>query len=107
MQKDYNSHAICISMAKKNLQIRLDENLKRKAEKIFRKIGIDTPTAIRIFFAKVTDTGGIPFFLQSADDGYTPQQILALDRLAARTKKGKNVSAAFSSVDELLTDLRA
>ncbi len=93
-------------MAKKNLQIRIDDKLKRKAEGIFSKIGIDSPTAIRIFFTKVADVGGIPFFLQSQDDTYTPKQIAAMDQLAAQAKKGKNVSATFSSVDELLTNLR-
>lgn len=91
---------------KKNLQVRLDEKLKRKAEGIFRKIGIDSPTAIRIFFMKVADVGGIPFLLQSQDDTYTPKQIAAMDRMAAQAKRGKSVSAAFSSADELIADLR-
>ncbi len=92
-------------MAKKNLQIRLDEKLKRRAEDIFRKIGIDTPTAVRIFFTKVADVGGIPFFLQSHDDTYTPKQIAAMDHLAREARQGKNLSPAFSSMDEALTYL--
>lgn len=94
-------------MARKNLQIRLDEKLKRRAEEIFKRIGIDTPTAVRIFFTKVTDVGGIPFFLQSPDDGYTPRQIAAMDRLAAKAKKRKDVSAAFATAEDLLADLRS
>lgn len=94
-------------MAQKNIQIRLDEKLKRKAEGIFKKIGIDTPTAVRIFFTKVADVGGIPFFLQSPDPVYTQKQITAMDRVATQAKKGKNVSKGFSSMDELLFDLRA
>lgn len=94
-------------MAKKNLQIRLDAKLKRKAEGIFKRIGIDTPTAVRIFFTKVTDVGGIPFFLQSPGDTYAPAQIAAMDLVASQAKRGKNISASFSSVDELLADLKS
>src|SRR4051812_12348157 len=91
-----------ISMPQRNLQVRLDEKLQRRAEKVFKKIGIDTPTAIRVFFTKVADSGGIPFLLQSDDDGYTPKQIAALDLLAAEVRKEKKLSPAFSSMDEAL-----
>ncbi|MDO8649597.1 MAG: type II toxin-antitoxin system RelB/DinJ family antitoxin [Candidatus Peregrinibacteria bacterium] len=89
-------------MAQRNLQVRLDENLRRRAEKVFKKIGIDTPTAIRVFFTKVADVGGIPFLLQSDEDHFTPKQIATLDRMAEKARKGKNLSPAFSSVDEAL-----
>lgn len=60
-------HVFCIfptlTMAQKNIQVRLDEKLKREVEEIFAKIGIDTPTAIRMFFLKVVEVGGIPFSL--------------------------------------------
>ncbi len=93
-------------MAQKNLQVRLDTGLHQRAEKVFRKIGMDTPTAIRVFFAKVADVGGIPFLLESSDDVYTPQQLRKIDRLAAQSKSGKGVSASFSSIDDLMKDLR-
>src|SRR3989338_4400633 len=90
------------TMPQKNLQVRLDEKLQQRAEKGFKKIGIDTPTAIRVFFTKVADIGGIPFLLQSDEDRYTPEQIAAMDHLAAKAKRGKNLSPAFSSMDEAL-----
>ena len=93
-------------MPQKNLQVRIDAHLRQRAEKVFKKIGIDTPTAIRVFFAKVADIGGIPFLLQSSEDAYTPQQLRQIDRLAAQVKRGKGVSEPFSSVDDLLRDIR-
>lgn len=89
-------------MPKKNLQVRLDDRLKKKAENIFEKLGIDTPTAIRIFFMKVVDVGGIPFSLRMADDTYSPEQIAAVDRLVVEAEKGKGLSPKFSSVEEAL-----
>ncbi|NOS66831.1 MAG: type II toxin-antitoxin system RelB/DinJ family antitoxin [Candidatus Peribacteraceae bacterium] len=94
-------------MVSKNLQVRLDDRLKKRAENVFKKIGIDAPTAIRIFFIKVADMGGIPFLLQSPDGEYTPKQITAIDAAAAKAKRGKGLSRAFSSVEELLDDLHS
>ncbi len=93
-------------MPQKNLQVRLDDKLYRRALKVLTKIGMDTPTAIRVFFTKVADVGGIPFLLQSEDDVYTPLQLRKIDQLAAQAKRSKGRSKAFSSVDDLLNDLR-
>jgi addiction module RelB/DinJ family antitoxin len=48
-------------MATALVQARMDSELKEKAEKYFHAFGMDTATAIRIFFAKVAETGSIPF----------------------------------------------
>lgn len=93
-------------MAQKNLQVRIDEKLRRRAEKVFAKIGMDTPTAIRVFFAKVADIGGIPFFLGNIEDAYTPGQLRMIDKAATQAKRGKGVSAGFSTADDLIEDLR-
>lgn len=94
-------------MAQKNLQVRLDDKLKKKAESIFEKIGMDTPTAIRVFLAKVVDVGGIPFSLMPSEDHYSPAQLARIDALAAEARKGKNLSPAFSSIDEFLKELKS
>jgi addiction module RelB/DinJ family antitoxin len=43
------------------VQARIDNAVKEKAEKYFQAWGIDTATAIRIYFAKVAELGYIPF----------------------------------------------
>ena len=43
------------------LQIRIDEDLKRTAEKIFEEIGLDLSTAIRMFLRKSCVEKGLPF----------------------------------------------
>lgn len=100
---DYTRYA----MAQKNLQVRLDAKLKQKAEKVFQKIGIDTPTAIRIFFAKVVEFGGIPFILQShkgdrirTENGFSvdEEELLLRDAQAARAGRGVK---RYKNVDDL------
>jgi len=43
------------------LQVRIDPSLKQQAEKLFREIGIDTASAVRMFFKQAIVFGGIPF----------------------------------------------
>jgi addiction module RelB/DinJ family antitoxin len=53
------------------VQARIEPAIKEKAEKYFHSFGMDTATAIRIFFAKVAETGRIPFTIGlEAEDVY-------------------------------------
>ena len=49
------------------IQFRLDTNLKDAAQKICNEIGIDMPTALRMFCKKMVAVGGIPFSLISME----------------------------------------
>ncbi len=43
------------------IQVRVDETLKREVTEIFNAIGIDMPTAIRMFLKRSKMVRGIPF----------------------------------------------
>ena len=43
------------------LQLRVDKDLKEEAENILEKVGVEMPTAIRMFLKRVVLEGGIPF----------------------------------------------
>ncbi len=49
----------------KTLQVRVDENLRTKAEIVLREVGLDMPSAVRLFLTKVVQTQGIPFELMA------------------------------------------
>ncbi|GHV63879.1 hypothetical protein FACS1894199_00830 [Bacteroidia bacterium] len=62
-------------MATALVQARIDPIIKEKAEAYFHSFGMDCATAIRIFFAKVSETGRIPFTIgvddtEDAEDAY-------------------------------------
>ena len=50
----------------KTLQVRVDEDLRAEADDVLREIGLDVPSAVRIFLTKVVHTRGIPFDLTAA-----------------------------------------
>ena len=43
------------------IQVRIDEETKRKADSLFADLGFDTPTAIRIFLNQSIRREGMPF----------------------------------------------
>jgi addiction module RelB/DinJ family antitoxin len=45
------------------LQIRVDTKLKQDAENLFADLGLDTPTAVRLFLKQALAQNGIPFAL--------------------------------------------
>jgi len=89
-------------MANKPIQARIDEKLKRRVEKIFENLGLDTATAIRVFFKKVDLTGGLPFDIR--DDGYyhyTPAQLKGIEKAYKESLDPKNVSRPYQMPEEL------
>ena len=48
-------------MAKKSLNLYIDEELKKEAAELFKSMYFDLSTAVSIFFRKAIDVGGFPF----------------------------------------------
>lgn len=48
-------------MSQALLQVRVDRGLKEQTAAIYDAIGIDLPTAIRMFFKRTVMVGGLPF----------------------------------------------
>lgn len=111
MQNEYTIHAIyicfaCNPMAKKPIQVWIDETLKEQVERIFRRYGLDTASAVRTFFMKVNLTGGIPYNLR--DDGYdhyTPEQMAEIERVYRESYDPKNVFGPFDSAEDMFTHI--
>lgn len=43
------------------LQVRIDDDLKKRSDSLFAGLGLDTPTAIRIFLTMALEHEGFPF----------------------------------------------
>lgn len=62
-----------------NVNIRIDEELKKQAEQLFSELGMNMTTAFNVFIRQSIRTGGIPFEITTRkDDFYNDynQQIL-------------------------------
>lgn len=83
-------------MATTNLNIRIDEDLKRNAEILFSDLGLNMSSAITIFLKSAVDYRGIPFEIRktsrtvSVDD----EEILAVSKeLINKNKQAYEVLA--------------
>ena len=56
-----------------NVNIRVDEELKKQTEILLSDMGLNMSTAVNIFLRQVLRTGGIPFEITTRiDDFYNP-----------------------------------
>lgn len=85
-------------MATTNIQVRVDEALKAEAEQLFADIGLDMPTAIRLFLKQSVIHNGIPFPLER-EAFYSLSNQEYLERVARDLHRGIN-----SSIHEILED---
>ena len=88
-------------MASAILQVRVDPTLRDSATQTFEEIGLDLPTAIRIFLKKAVAVHGIPFDVRSE---FPNEATLAA---MANIEHGIGLSRSFHSVSELMEDLNA
>ena len=88
-------------MATTNLNIRIDEDLKKKAEEIFNELGLNMSTALTVFLRQTVRSNGIPFDLRLE----TPnaETIAAMEDVRLK----RNLNGPFSSVKELMEELNA
>ena len=56
-----------------NVNIRVDEELKKQTELLLSEMGLNMTTAVNIFLRQVLRTGGIPFEITTRkDEFYNP-----------------------------------
>jgi DNA-damage-inducible protein J len=58
------------------IQVRVDDELKTKSDTLFKELGTDTTTAIRIFLTQAIASNGFPFEVKKKND----QSLCDVDR---------------------------
>ncbi|AKC83411.1 hypothetical protein IMCC26134_12705 [Verrucomicrobia bacterium IMCC26134] len=79
------------------MQIRIPDQLRHEADLVLADIGLDMPTAVRLYLAKIVQTRSIPFTLTAsslpaepaATEGVTQGQIDEVEARWAKRKKAK------------------
>lgn len=87
------------------LQIRVDDELKNKSDRLFRELGTDTTSAVRMFLTQAVAVNGFPFAIRRAvQDPYQPLseeemlQKLEISREHARKGMVRDADEAISSM---------
>lgn len=83
------------------LQVRIDKKTKTKAQKIFKEIGIDMSSGIKMFLSRVINTGTVPF-IPLTKNGFTKEYEQELLREVEEAEKyGKR----YNSIQEAHADI--
>ncbi|MCR5041485.1 MAG: type II toxin-antitoxin system RelB/DinJ family antitoxin [Clostridia bacterium] len=83
------------------VQIRMDSELRDSAAETFESLGLDLPTAIRIFLKKSIAVQGLPFDVRAEIPNEETRKAIE------NAERGIGLSRSFSSVAELMEDLNA
>ena len=84
-----------------NINIRIDENIKKNAEKVFAKLGLNSTTAITLFYVQVIRSNSIPFELKAEIPNETTKKAI---KEVEEMEKQSHIDT-FNSIDDLMEDL--
>lgn len=82
--------------------IRIDDNVKKNAERVLEEMGMSAATAVEVFFRQLTRSKQFPFIIQ-AENVPNEVTLAAMDD----AENNRNMHGPYNSVDELMEDLNA
>lgn len=88
-------------MAKKNMTLRMEPELKAQAASLFKSLGMDLSTATGIFYRQALRCHGLPFEVKADEPNDTTYAAMA------SAEKDEDMYGPFDSVEELMEALNA
>ena len=88
------------------IQIRVDDDLKAKSDALFKDLGTDTTTAIRIFLTQALAVNGFPFEIKRASAN--PYEALSEVEMLEKLEKSRESAAQgmYRDATEISRDMR-
>ncbi len=85
-------------MAKVTINIKADTDVKKKAQKVAKELGMPLSTIINAYLHQLVRTKAVTFGVPTPK----PAVKRRLDRLAKEAREGKNLSPMFTSMDDAI-----
>ena len=79
------------------LQVRIDKKTKQKAQKVFKKMGLDMSSGVKLYLSHVVNTGSLPFTPRTRNGFTVAQEKQILKETEEILKNGKS----YNSIQEL------
>ena len=73
------------------IQVRVDDDLKAKSDELFKDLGTDTTTAIRMFLTQAIAVNGFPFEIKRASEN--PYKALSEVEMLEKLEKAREHAA--------------
>ncbi|MDR2694876.1 MAG: type II toxin-antitoxin system RelB/DinJ family antitoxin [Deltaproteobacteria bacterium] len=87
-------------MSTTNIQVRVDSALKAEAEQLFADMGLDMPTAVRLFLKQSLINNGLPFAVER-DPFYSARNRQALRNSIAQMERGDVVRKTMAELEDM------
>ena len=89
------------------IQVRVDDDLKKKSDNLFKELGTDTTTAIRMFLTQAVPHNGFPFEIKRiSENPYLPlSEEQLLQKLELSRKHAEQ--GQYRNADDVISDMRA
>ena len=88
------------------IQVRVDDELKSKSDRLFKDLGTDTTSAIRMFLTQAVANNGFPFEIKRVESN--PYAVMSEKMMLEKLEKSR-VSASegnYRSADAVIADMR-
>lgn len=83
-----------------NLQVKIDDNMRDRAQAVAASMGLDLASAVRMFLAQMIRENGIPF-KPSGDPFYSPKNIAAIERSIAQIDAGHTITKTIEELERM------
>ena len=105
-------------MSQTMIQVRVEKDLKERVSDIYEAVGLDLPTAIRMFFKRSILVGGLPFdgrvtttdYLLSRRDSAREvrrqRAIEAFERLSVQAQKNLDHEPSLDEINAIISEVR-
>lgn len=90
------------------IQIRVDDDLKKKSDRLFKDLGTDTTSAIRIFLTQAVANNGFPFEIKRNSVEMNPYTAMSEEEIMERLSIAREHSAQGKQreADAVISDMR-
>lgn len=91
------------------IQVRVDDELKIKADRLFKDLGTDTTAAIRMFLTQAVAYDGFPFEIKRKSEEYNPFKSLTEEELLEKLKTSRDHAnqGNYRPAEDVLSAMRA
>ena len=90
-----------------NVNVRIDDEIKKEAEDILKRIGITPSAAINMFYIQIIRTASIPFELKAdIPNKETLEAIEEIKEMEKHPEKYKSYSSAEEIIDEVRKEMK-
>lgn len=91
------------------IQVRVDDDLKLKSDMLFKDLGTDTTTAIRMFLTQAVANNGFPFEIKKNVAGRDPYTAMSEEEMLAKLEHSRNQGkeGGCRDADTVISDMRA